>query len=66
MIDSRLEGSSRTVSRIQQQIDATNKRLDAKEQRLKAQFAAMELALQNSQTQQAWLTGQLAALNPSS
>ena len=66
VIDSRLEGSSRTVSRIQQQIDATNKRLDAKEQRLKAQFAAMELALQNSQTQQAWLTGQLAALNPSS
>ena len=32
-----------------------------KEKRLKAQFAAMETALQNSQTQQAWLTGQLAA-----
>jgi flagellar hook-associated protein 2 len=64
-IDSRLKGSERTVSRIQSQIDATNERLDAKEARLKAQFAAMELALQNSQTQQAWLTGQLAALNGS-
>src|SRR5919108_375633 len=63
VIDSRLKGSERTASRIQEQIDATNLRLDAKEQRLKAQFAAMELALQNSQTQQAWLTGQLAALN---
>ena len=29
---------------------------------MKAQFAAMELALQNSQTQQSWLSGQLAAL----
>ncbi len=63
VIDSRLKGSERTVSRIQKQIDATNERLDAKEKRLKAQFAAMELALQNSQTQQAWLTGQLTALN---
>jgi flagellar hook-associated protein 2 len=66
VIDSRLKGSERSVARIQQQIDATNERLDAKEQRLKAQFAAMELALQNSQTQQAWLTGQLAALDAGS
>jgi hypothetical protein len=29
---------------------------------MKAQFAAMELAMQQSQTQQAWLTGQLSAL----
>ncbi len=65
VIDSRLKGSERTVSRIQKQIDATNERLDAKEKRLKAQFAAMELALQSSQTQQAWLTGQLSALNAS-
>jgi flagellar hook-associated protein 2 len=63
VIDARLKGSDRTVSRIQEQIDATNLRLDKKEQRLKAQFAAMELALQNSQTQQAWLSGQLAALD---
>ena len=35
----------------------------AQEKRLKAQFAAMETALNQSQTQQSWLTGQLNALN---
>ena len=34
--------------------------MDDREKRLKAQFAAMETALNNSQTQQAWLTGQIA------
>ena len=32
------------------------------QKRLKAQFAAMEMALSNSQTQQAWLTAQLGSL----
>ncbi|MGH2947426.1 MAG: flagellar filament capping protein FliD [Solirubrobacteraceae bacterium] len=62
VIDRRLEGSDRTVSRIQAQIDAMNERLDMKAERMRAQFAAMEMAIQNSQSQQAWLTGQLAAL----
>ena len=65
VIDRRLEGSDRTVSRIQGQIDALNERLDMKAERMRAQFAAMELALQNSQSQQAWLTGQLTALQNS-
>ena len=34
----------------------------AEQKRLKAQFAAMETALNNSQTQQAWLTSQIASL----
>ena len=63
VIDERLKSSTRNLDRIQDQIDQTNERLDKKEERMKAQFAAMELALQNSQTQQAWLSGQLAALN---
>ena len=37
-------------------------RLAAKEKRMKAQFAAMEAALNQSQTQGAWLQGQLAGL----
>ena len=45
------------------QIERANERLDAREKRLKAQFAAMEVALQNSQTQGAWLSGQIAGLN---
>ena len=34
----------------------------AEEKRLKAQFAAMETALNYAQTQQAWLTSQIATL----
>ena len=36
--------------------------MDDREKRLKAQFAAMETALSNSQTQQAWLTSQISSL----
>ena len=36
--------------------------METEQKRLKAQFAAMESALNNSQTQQAWLTGQLSSL----
>jgi flagellar hook-associated protein 2 len=62
-IDARLKSGDRNLALLKSQMDQTNTRLDAKEKRMKAQFAAMELALQKSQTQQAWLTGQLASLN---
>jgi flagellar hook-associated protein 2 len=62
VIDERLKNGDRTAKRVQDQIDRTNERLDAREKRLKAQFAAMEAALQNSQTQGAWLQGQIAGL----
>ena len=65
VIDERLKSSNRNLDRLKDQVELTNERLDAKEKRMKAQFAAMESALQASQTQQAWLTGQLAALNRS-
>jgi flagellar hook-associated protein 2 len=63
LIDKRLESADRNIKLLQSQLDQTNERLDAKEVRLKAQFAAMESAMAASQTQQSWLTGQLAALN---
>jgi flagellar hook-associated protein 2 len=63
VIDERLKSSNRNLDRLKDQVEQTNERLDAKEARMRAQFAAMELALQNSQTQQSWLSGQLAALN---
>jgi flagellar hook-associated protein 2 len=63
VIDKRLQNSDRNLKLLKSQLDQTNERIDAKEKRLKAQFAAMESALQASQTQQAWLTGQLAALD---
>ncbi len=62
VIDGRLKSADRTMKSLTTQMDDMNTRLDAKEARLKAQFAAMETALQNSQTQQAWLQGQLAGL----
>ena len=61
-IDDRVKSGDSTAKRIQAQIDRTNERIDVREKRLKAQFAAMELALQNSQTQGAWLQGQIAGL----
>jgi flagellar hook-associated protein 2 len=63
VIDDRLKSGDRNLVRLKDQLTKTNERLDMKEKRMKAQFAAMELALQKSQTQQAWLTGQLASLN---
>jgi flagellar hook-associated protein 2 len=62
VIDERLKSSTRNLDRLKDQVEKANERLDMKEKRMRAQFAAMEQALQNSQTQQAWLTGQLAAL----
>lgn len=62
LIDARLKGSDRSIERINDQIERTNDRLEMKEKRMRAQFAAMELALQQAQTQQAWLEGQLEAL----
>jgi flagellar capping protein FliD len=41
---------------------AEDARLAAKETRLKMQFAAMESALSTAQSQQAWLSGQIAKL----
>ena len=63
VIDGRLKSSDRNLQALKDQLTKANERIDAKAARLKAQFAAMESALQNSQTQQAWLSGQLAALN---
>jgi flagellar hook-associated protein 2 len=62
VIDERLKSSTRNLDRLKDQVEKANERLDMKEKRMRAQFAAMEKALQNSQTQQSWLTGQLAAL----
>jgi flagellar hook-associated protein 2 len=66
VIDARVATIDRQVRRIGDDLARTDTRLEAREKRLKAQFAAMESALGAAQTQQAWLTGQLAALNAQS
>jgi flagellar hook-associated protein 2 len=62
-IDQRLKSSADEQKRITDAMRRTEDRLTQREKRMKAQFAAMESALQASQTQQAWLTGQLASLS---
>jgi flagellar hook-associated protein 2 len=63
LLDSRVKSGDSRMKVLQDSLDAMNRRLDAEQERYKAQFAAMETAMANYQTQQSWLTGQLAALN---
>ena len=56
----RMSSDDTTLKGFTDQIAKLNTRMDTEQKRLKAQFAAMETALSNSQTQQAWLTSQIA------
>jgi len=58
----RIDGVARQVRGIADQMTRTEERLTQKEARLRAQFTAMESALSNAQSQQSWLSGQIAAL----
>jgi flagellar hook-associated protein 2 len=62
LLDGRIESVGTQSRRISDQMTRMDSRLEAKEKRLKAQFAAMESALNASNTQMAWLQGQLAGL----
>src|SRR3954454_21827069 len=61
-LTSRIAGDDSTLKDFTTQITKLNDRMTTEQDRLKKQFAAMETALSNSQTQQAWLTGQIASL----
>jgi flagellar hook-associated protein 2 len=60
---SRLSSEDSTHKRLSDQIAAMDVLLQKKQDTLKAQFTAMEKALQSSQAQGQWLTGQITALN---
>jgi flagellar hook-associated protein 2 len=62
LLDGRVDGSARELTRIKSSLTAMDNRLALKESRLKAQFAAMERVLSDSQAQSNWLTGQLDQL----
>lgn len=62
-VDDRLEGVTSERKRIADAIARTDVRLAAREQRLRAQFAAMESALAASQAVQAQMASQLAGLS---
>ena len=63
VLTGRISSDSTSLKDLANQVTATNDRLSQTEARLKAQFAAMETAMQTSQSQQAWLDGQIAGLN---
>jgi flagellar hook-associated protein 2 len=62
MITSRVNTDDLKLKDFTKTIEKMNARMATEEKRLKAQFAAMETALNNSQAQQAWLTSQIATL----
>lgn len=61
-IDQRLKSSVNEQRRLDDAIVRNERRLGLKEKHLKTQFAAMESALQASQTQQSWLSGQISSM----
>jgi flagellar hook-associated protein 2 len=61
-ITTRMSQGDESLSALQTQMTNEDTRLAAREARLKAQFAAMETALSNAQSQQSWLQGQIAKL----
>ncbi|HET6171001.1 MAG TPA: flagellar filament capping protein FliD [Gaiellales bacterium] len=62
LLNTRIDGESATIASLQTEAAAWTPRLAIKEQMLKAQFAAMETALSQAQSQSAWLDGQIAQL----
>jgi flagellar hook-associated protein 2 len=62
-LDVQIVGADSELKRLQQAMADMDDRLALKETTLRAQFTAMETALQQSKTQGDWLSGQLASLN---
>jgi flagellar hook-associated protein 2 len=62
VLTSRMASDDSTLKDFTNQITKLNDRMTSTQARLKAQFTAMETALNQSQTQQAWLTSQISSL----
>jgi flagellar hook-associated protein 2 len=59
LVDQRADSAGNESKRIDDQIAVIEDRITAKQERLKLQFAAMEQALAQSQSQGSWLAAQL-------
>ncbi|HEX7292523.1 MAG TPA: flagellar filament capping protein FliD [Conexibacter sp.] len=62
-IDASISSAESELKRLQRSMADMDDRLELRERTLRAQFAAMESALAESQQQSSWLSGQLAGLN---
>jgi flagellar hook-associated protein 2 len=63
LMDSRADESGREIKRMDDELVRMDARLTAKQDSLKAQYAALETALAQAQQQGSWLSGQLAGLS---
>lgn len=62
LVASKIKGYDAEIKLVDERMVAMDNRLIMKEQQLKNQFTAMEVALSNLKSQQSWLTTQLASL----
>lgn len=63
ILQSRINGYDSEISFITESMSNMEQRLTLKEQQLKKQFTAMEVALGKLKNEQSWLNGQLASLS---
>jgi flagellar hook-associated protein 2 len=61
-LDGRVTSADGELRSLKDQISEMDRRLTLRQKQLQAQFTAMETALQSSQSQGQWLSGQLATL----
>ena len=61
-LEGRISSADSELDRIRDDMDRLDLRLEAREERLRVQFATLERLLSQSQAQSQWLGGQLAAL----
>jgi flagellar hook-associated protein 2 len=59
----RISAATNEAAQLRDQMTKLEERLTVREERLHAQFAAMEVALAKSKSEQEWLAGQLAGLS---
>jgi flagellar hook-associated protein 2 len=62
-IAERISAATNEAAQLREQMTALEERLTLREERLHAQFAAMEVALAKSKSESEWLAGQLAGLS---
>lgn len=62
ILASRIDGGDSELRNVKSQMSMMDNRLALRERNLQRMFTALEVAMSKSQTQSAWLTGQLAAL----
>jgi flagellar hook-associated protein 2 len=62
-ISERISAATNEAAALREQMTKLEERLTVREERLHSQFAAMEVALAKSKSEQEWLAGQLAGLS---